>query len=234
MSYKFALDAGHMSTTPGKRCLKKLDPNETREWTLNDRICDKVEILLQGYTGWEMIRLDDTTGKKDISTVNRAKAANNFGAADLYSVHHNAGVYGGKGGGIVVYVKAKADAETVALQKALYNKLIEKTGLKGNRSNPTPKSNVSYVLTKSNMNAVLMELGFMDSQTDVPVILREAYADQCAAAIVEVIVARGKLQKKAEEPKKLYYVQAGAFSTETKAKALVAQLKAAGFDAIIK
>lgn len=234
MSYKFALDAGHCLSTPGKRCLKKLDPNQTREWILNDRICDKVEILLQGYTGWEMIRLDDTTGKKDISTVNRAKAANNFGAADLYSVHHNAGVDGGKGGGIAVYVKAKADAETVALQKALYNQLIVKTGLKGNRSNPTPKSNVSNVLTKSKMAAVLMELGFMDSQTDVPVILTEAYADQCAAAIVEVIVARGKLKKKAAAPKKLYYVQAGAFSTETKAKALVAQLKAAGFDAIIK
>jgi len=234
MSYKFALDAGHCLSTPGKRCLKKLDPNQTREWVLNDRICDKVEILLQSYTGWEMIRLDDTTGKKDISTVNRAKAANNFGAADLYSVHHNAGIEGGKGGGIVVYVKAKADAETVALQKALYNQLIVKTGLKGNRSNPTPKSNVSNVLTKSKMTAVLMELGFMDSQTDVPVILTEAYADQCAAAIVEVIVARGKLQKKAAAPKKLYYVQAGAFSTETKAKALVAQLKAAGFDAIIK
>lgn len=232
--FKIALDAGHYSKTAGKRCLKKLDPNETREWTLNDRIADKVEIGLQAYTGYELLRLDDPTGKKEISTEKRAKAANDWGADDLYSIHHNAGIEGGKGGGIAVYVEKNADANTVALQKALYKKLIEKTGLKGNRSNPTPKSNVSKVLTRSNMSAVLMELGFMDSTTDVPVILTEDYADQCAAAIVEVMVERGKLQKKVEAPAKLYRVQTGAFSTKSKAEAQVAALKKAGFDAIIK
>jgi hypothetical protein len=48
------------------------------------------------------------------------------------------------------------------------------------------------------MPAVLLELGFMDSKTDVPVILSEKYAYQCAAAIVKVLVKRGKLEKKAE------------------------------------
>lgn len=234
MSYKIALDAGHYSKTSGKRCLKKLDPNETREWTLNDRIADKVEIGLQAYTGYELLRLDDPTGKKEISTDKRAKAANDWVADDLYSIHHNAGADGGKGGGIVVYVEKNADANTVALQKALYKKLIEKTGLKGNRSNPTPKSNVSKVLTRSNMTAVLMELGFMDSKTDTPIILTDEYADQCAEAIVEVMVERGKLQKKAEEPAKHYRVQTGYFSTKSKAEAQVAALKKAGFEAIIK
>lgn len=234
MAYKIALDAGHYSKTAGKRCMKKLDPNETREWTLNDRIADKVEVLLQGYTGWELIRVDDTTGKKEISTENRAKAANDFGADIYFAVHHNAGIKGGNGGGIVVYVAKNADATEVELQKELYNELIAATGLKGNRSNPTPKSNVSKVLTRTNMSAVLMELGFMDSKTDVPVILSEKYADQCAAAIVKVMVSRGKLTKVEAAPKKLYRVQIGAFSTKTKAEDMVAALKKAGFDAIIK
>lgn len=234
MSYKIALDAGHYSKTPGKRCMKKLDPNETREWFLNDRVADKIETRLQGYTGWELLRLDDPTGKKEISTAKRAKAANDWGADDLYSLHHNAGAKGGKGGGIVAYIKKLANAAAETLQKALYNKLIEKTGLKGNRSNPMPKSNVSKVLTRTNMPAVLMELGFMDSTTDTPIILTDEYADQCAEAIVEVMVERGKLQKKAEAPAKRYRVQTGVFSIKTKADAQVAALKKAGFEAIIK
>ena len=87
------------------------------------------------------------------------------------------------------------------------------------------------------MPAVLLELGFMDSKTDVPVILTEKYADQCAAAIVKVLVARGKLAKKATAPAaapdKLYRVQVGAFREKPNADSLVARLKAAGFDAVI-
>ena len=43
---KIALTAGHYLGTPGKCCLKRLDPKETKEWVLNDRIADKVEKLL--------------------------------------------------------------------------------------------------------------------------------------------------------------------------------------------
>jgi N-acetylmuramoyl-L-alanine amidase len=237
MAFKIALDAGHYQKTAGKRCLKKLDPKETREWVLNDRIADKVEKLLQGYTGWTLIRTDDTTGAKEISTTDRAKVANAFQADFFLSIHHNAGILGGKGGGIVAYVGKKANDTTVTWQKELYKELIAATGLKGNRSNPTPKSNVSNVLTKTKMDAVLLELGFMDSATDVPVILTEKYADQCAAAIVKVLVARGKLAKKAAAPaadtNKIYRVQCGAFKEKPNAEKLVAQLKAKGFDAII-
>ena len=104
MAFKIALTAGHYLNTAGKRCLKSLDPNETREWVLNDRIADKVEKLLENYTSWELIRTDDTTGKKDISLAARTNAANNFKADFYLSVHHNAGVNGQKGGGIMVYV----------------------------------------------------------------------------------------------------------------------------------
>ena len=233
MAFKIALDAGHYSKTSGKRCLKKLDPNETREWTLNDRIADKAEVLLQGYEGYELIRVDDTLGKKNIGTTERAKAANSFGADFYLSIHHNAGIKGGSGGGIVVYVAKKSSTASVEWQKELYSELIASTGLKGNRSNPTPKANYT-VLTKTTMPAVLLELGFMDSKTDVPVILSEEYADQCAQAIVNVLVSRGGLRKKEAAPAKLFKVQTGAFSTKSKAEAQVAALKKAGFETIIK
>lgn len=240
MAFKIALTAGHYMGTQGKRCLKKLDPKETREWWLNDRIADKVEKLLKGYTGYELIRTDDTTGKKDISLTARTNAANNFKADFYLSIHHNAGVNGGKGGGIVSIVYTKAQAKSIEWQKDLYNALIDATGLKGNRATPTPKMNLHEV-RETTMPAVLLELGFMDSATDVPVILTEKFADQCAAAIVSVLVKRGGLKEKpVEQPKpveqesgKIYRVQVGAYTQKANAEATKKKLEAAGFDAII-
>ena len=226
--FKIALTAGHYLNTPGKRCIKALDPNETREWVLNDRIADKVQKLLEGFTGWELIRTDDTTGKQDISLEARTDAANDFGADIYLSIHHNAGIDGGKGGGIVSIVYTKASAESMAWQKELYDALIASTGLKGNRVTPLAKMDLHEV-RETKMPAVLLELGFMDSATDVPVILTEKYADQCAAAIVKVLVERGKLQKKPAPSGKIYRVQVGAFSDEKNAKIMVEKLKAAGF-----
>ena len=230
--FKIALTAGHYLGTPGKRCLKKFDANETREWTLNDRIADKVEKLLTNYTGYELIRTDDTTGKKDIGLTARTNAANNFKADFYLSIHHNAGVNGGTGGGIVAYIYTGASAASAEWQKDLYNSLIAKTGLKGNRSNPLAKANLHEV-RETKMPAVLLELGFMDSKTDVPVILTEDYANKCAEAIVEVLVKRGGLAKKPAQPTKLYRVQVGAFANKANAESLVNRLKKDGYDAAI-
>ena len=37
MGMIIAIDAGHYNNTPGKRCMKAIDPNETRERFLNAR-----------------------------------------------------------------------------------------------------------------------------------------------------------------------------------------------------
>jgi len=195
--FKIALNAGHGYYTAGKRCLKSLDPNETREWVLNARICDKVQEKLKGYTGYEIIRLDDTTGTEDVPLRTRTDKANNFEADFYLAIHHNAGIAGSSGGGIVSVVYTTASAVSVEWQKALYDSLIERTGLKGNRSTPLAKMNLHEV-RESGMPAVLLELGFMDSKTDVPIILSEDFADKCAAAIVEVLVAKGGLKKQTE------------------------------------
>ena len=194
--FKIALSAGHYKYTAGKRCDKKLDPNQTREWVLNDRICDKIENLLKNYEGYELLRLDDTTGEKGISLSQRSSASNKFGADFYLAIHHNAGVKGGSGGGIVAFIyNGKVSAATVEWQKELYDALIKKTGLKGNRAVPLAKDNL-HECREPKAPAVLLELGFMDSKTDVPIILTDKYAQQCAEAIVEVIVKRGKLTKK--------------------------------------
>lgn len=204
--FKIALTAGHYMGTPGKRCLKALDPKETREWWLNDRIADKIQKKLKEYDGVEVLRTDDTTGKTDVSLRDRTSKANNWGADFYLSIHHNAsdpknytyvnGVKCLKGGGIVAiaYDKTK-NKNTLEWQKALYDSLIKHTGLKGNRAEPLAKMDLHEV-RETSMPAVLLELGFMDSATDVPIILTDTFADKCAEAITQTIVAKAGLVRK--------------------------------------
>lgn len=167
--------------TLGKRCLKSIDPAQTREWYLNDRIADAVQKILASYD-CTVIRVDDTTGAKDVSLFNRVKAANNANADIYISIHHNAGINGGTGGGTVVYY-CSTKAERKKQAKRLYDSIVNRTGLVGNRSQKVI-NNGFYVIKNTKMPAFLIENGFMDSQTDVPVILSENHAVKTAQGVV--------------------------------------------------
>ncbi len=197
--FKIVLDAGHGVNTLGKRCLKSIDPKQTREWTLNARICDKVQNYLKAYEGYQLLRVDDTTGKKDVALYTRVTNANKFGADFYLSIHHNAGIKGGKGGGVVAFTYTNVGADTKDWQSKLYNAIVNATGLKGNRAVPLSTASF-YVLRKTKMPAVLLECGFMDSTVDTPIILTDAFADKVAKAIVDVIVKNGGLTKKVVQP----------------------------------
>ena len=231
-----AIDAGHGLTTSGKRCMKALDPNETREWWLNNRIADRLEVLLASYD-CKIIRVDDTTGAKDISLANRVAKANN-GKADVYiSIHHNAGANGGNSGGTeVYYYSSKAERKTQAT--ALYNALINYTGLKGNRATPVRK-HAYYVVKNTNMPAFLSENGYMDSKIDRPIILTSGHAEKTAMSILRFLVEQFGLKQveapeaPTEKPGTVYRVQVGAYSVKANAEAMQKKLKASGYDATI-
>lgn len=230
-----AIDAGHGLKTSGKRCDVTIDPKCTREWVLNDRIADKLEKLLANYN-CSTIRVDDTTGDKDIPLANRVATANKANADVYISIHHNAGVNRGTGGGVVVfYYSSKAERATQA--QALYNAVVAKNGLVGNRSTKVDKK-AYYVLKNTEMPAFLIENGFMDSKTDVPIILTEAHADKTAQGILDFLVKTYSLKANKKTPtttttKKIYRVQCGAFSNKKNAEALKKKLNTAGFDATI-
>ena len=192
--FKLALNAGHGRNTAGKRCLKTLDPNETREWVLNSRICKRIEEKLRVYGDIEVLRLDDVTGVTDVALKKRTDKANTFGADFYLSIHHNAGINGGSGGGIMAFVYTKASTKSSEWQNDLYDSVIKYTGLKGNRANPITTANL-HECRESKMPCVLLECGFMDSSTDVPIILTDNFAEQVATACVEVIVAKAGLAK---------------------------------------
>lgn len=215
--FRLALNAGHGRNTAGKRCLKSIDPNETREWILNSRICDKIQVKLSTYDGIEVKRMDDVTGVVDRTIATRTKTANTYGADFYLSVHHNAGIHGGTGGGIVAYTYLSVDNKTKEWQKALYQAAITHSGLKGNRATPLASQDLGEC-RETSMPAVLMECGFMDSVVDTPIILTDQFAEQMADAFVEVLVnfSGAKPKKvpdasaKPEEVSQLYRVRASA------------------------
>lgn len=180
-----AIDAGHGMGTAGKRCLKSIDPLETREWYLNDRIADILETKLAGYN-CHVVRVDDTIGVKDIPLAARVKTANSANADVYVSIHHNAGLNGRSGGGTVVYYHSAA-AERPRQAQSLYNAITARTGLTGNRSSRVVK-NGFYVLRNTKVPAFLIENGFMDSPADVPVILSASHAEKTAQGILDFLI----------------------------------------------
>lgn len=230
MSVKIAIDAGHGLYTSGKRCMKKIDKSETREWFLNNRIADELEELLKSYE-CEVLRVDDTTGRTDISLSNRVKKANDWGADVYISIHHNAGVNGGSGGGTeVYYYSSNAERKTQAVR--LYNAVVSLTGLEGNRSSKVKKYPF-YVVKNTKMPAFLIENGFMDSTADVPIILTQAHAEKTAKGLSNFLADQLKLVKREPESKLIYKVQVGAFSNKNNAESLKNRLKAEGYEAVV-
>ncbi len=195
-AFKLALVAAHNLSTP-KGCWAMFDPNETREWVLNDRIADRLEKLLSEYDGIEVLRIDDTNGIADMSLSDITSRANRWGADFYLSIHHNGGILGGDGGGIVAIAYTNPQPESLLWQKELYDAAIKHTSLVGNRATPLARMNLHEV-RETLMPAVLMECGFMDSSTDVPIILSEEFAFGMAEAFCEVIVRRSGARKKSE------------------------------------
>lgn len=179
---KIALDAGHGLHTPGKRCLDKLDPNETREYVLNAKVCNYAEEMLKKI-GVDVIRTDNVA--TDVALTARTNKANSEKCDYFISVHHNAGVNGGSGGGVIVcHYPSTAREKDAAL---LYKYVTENNGLFGNRVQKLQSRKDLHVLSKTAMGALLLENGFMDSKTDVPIILTDDHAVKTAIGIVDFI-----------------------------------------------
>ncbi len=193
--FKIAYCAGHYLGTAGKRVPKALDPGQTREWTLNDRVARYFAQAAKQYDV-ALLRTDDATGKKHISIKNRTKKANSWGADIYVDMHHNAGIKGGTGGGVVAYCKKK-DATGKGYRDAIYAAVIAAGKLKGNRAKPLAEKNYS-TMVYSKAPAVIMEYGFMDSKVDYPIISTEDYAKKVGYATMEAIAQIAGLKKKKE------------------------------------
>lgn len=158
MTYKIAYDGGHGINTPGKRT-----PDGEREWSFNDKVVRAFEAELKNYEGVSLKRLDDTSGKTDVSLTKRTNDANAWGANIFVSFHHNAitGVWGTHTGTETFYHRGSSQGGRLA-------GLVQAANVKayGIRDRGLKTSNL-HITRETNMPAVLIEGGFMDSTVDI-------------------------------------------------------------------
>lgn len=80
--------------------------------------------------------------------------------ADYYvSIHHNAGINGGTGGGTIIFAYPGTSGKTKKAQEAIYKHAIARAGLKSNRSDGTITEDF-YVLRKTIMSAKSFDKSF--------------------------------------------------------------------------
>lgn len=205
---KIAIDSGHGLNTSGKEVPSYIGMGKIKEWTLNDRITTKLITMLRQYEDVKVLRLDDPTGKADIPLKERSQKANNFKADICISNHHNAGIGGKNGGGLVIYRYPNSTKFTKAMQRLLYDCLIAETGLKGNRTSPLMEKNFHMVRVPK-MAAVLIEHGFMDSRSDMKEVIKEDFSTKSARGIVKFLEKQYGIKKKVvvqpEKPSNEFY-----------------------------
>lgn len=187
---KIAIDAGHGYNTTGKRT-----PDGIKEWTLNDKVRDKVVEILKDYDV-DFIFPDNNEGKIDEGLSTRRNMYVNANADACVSTHHNAlkGKWG-KHTGVEVYVDKNCTEKDMQLAEAIYKRLVEYTGLKGRGIKKVDFT----VINQNKVPAVLVEGGFMDSTIDHPVITsekgQEAYARAVAEGLIEFLGLKKKTKK---------------------------------------
>lgn len=184
---KIGLDAGHGLKTVGKQT-----PDGIKEWTLNDKVRDKVVKILAEYD-CEIVNVDNDEGAVDESLSARLARYVNAGVSVFVSIHHNAfkGVWG-NATGVEVYTDKKSTADDIRLANLIYGKLVQNTGLKGRGI----KKASFTVINQNKIPAVLCEGGFMDGKSDYKVITSETGQEAYAKAVAEGIIEFLGLTKK--------------------------------------
>ena len=187
MAFKIALDAGHGLNTAGKRT-----PDGIREWSLNDKVRDKVVEMLRDYDV-SFIHTDNDEGKTDESLSKRVATYKAAGVASMVSIHHNA--YTGNWNsatGVEVYVDRSCTDADLRLANLIYERLVAYTGLKGRG---VKRANFQ-IINQNKIPAVLCEGGFMDGTSDYRYITSDAGQTAYAKAIAESLIEFHGLKKK--------------------------------------
>ena len=201
MAVKIALDAGHGLYTAGKQT-----PDGIKEWTLNDKVRDKVVDFLSDYD-CEFIHLDNNEGNTDESLANRVSKYINAGVSAVVSIHHNA--FTGKWNtatGVGVFTDKNPTTADLRLADCIYGRLVNYTGLKGRGI----QAEDWWVINQDKIPAVLVEGGFMDGTNDYKVITSDAgqtaYAKAVAEGLIEFLGLKKKTVKAPEKISVTYQV----------------------------
>src|SRR5690625_2778358 len=188
MTKVVAIDAGHGINTPGKRT-----PDDEREWSFNSIVAQSIIDNLIKYRGVITVRLDDPTGKRDVPLRERTNKANSAKADILISCHHNAntGKWGNWTGTETYHYPGSTKGKQLA--QAIHPEVVKAYGLRDRGI----KSANFHMLRESNMPAILIEGGFMDSTVDIKKLRDKKVLEQAGKNIADAIANYFNLNKKA-------------------------------------
>ena len=187
---KIGIDAGHGLKTAGKQT-----PDGIKEWTLNDKVRDKVVSLLSSYD-CELVLTDNDEGNTDESLTSRVNKYITAGVDAFVSIHHNAFTGDWNSAtGVEVYVDKNATEKDMRLAELIYTRLYKNTGLKGRG---IKKANFQ-VINQNSIPAVLVEGGFMTNKQDHKIIASVSGQSAYAKAVAEGLIEFLKLKKEAPE-----------------------------------
>lgn len=224
---KVFLDAGHGGKDSGAV------GNGLKEKDLNLTMAKKVgEILTNEYENVTV--LYSRTTDKTVSLKERTDMANKANSDYFFSIHVNAG--GGTGYEDYVY-NGKIQSTTESNRITIHNEVVKVLNKYGIKNRGRKRANF-HVLRETRMPAMLVETLFIDNVNDAKILKNQNFINDISRAYATGIAkALGLKEKPKSQPKqtgKLYKVQVGAFSKRENAEKLLKELKAKGYDAIIK
>lgn len=213
---KVFLSAGHGGSDPGAVAfnMKEKDINLNIMLACN-------EVLVRHGVTTVLSRIKD----ENDPVTDEAKEANTSGADIAVSFHTNAG---GGDGSESLYYGTSADGKRLA-------ELCEKhTKVLGQNSRGVKQRDGLWFIKTTTMPAVICECAFIDHDIDNNIIdtveEQKAFGVAYAKAILEYLNIAY-----VEPSNSLYRVQLGAYKNKNNAEAMLAKIKAAGFnDAFIK
>lgn len=177
---KIAIDDGHGMETAGKRTPIFSDGTYMRENEFNNAVAQLLPDMFKKVGVDTIFVAPEDTDTALATRVSRANVAK----ADAYvSIHANAygdGISFNDAQGIETWIYNLSDSNTYNLAKCVQDELVK---LCGRRDRGIKESTSLYVLTQTNMPAILVECGFMTNLEEAKLLLSEDYRKRCAEAI---------------------------------------------------
>ncbi|WP_377887939.1 N-acetylmuramoyl-L-alanine amidase [Alkalihalobacillus sp. R86527] len=168
---------------------------------------------------------------KTVSLNQRTDFANAKGADFFLSIHNNAA--GGRGFESYIYNRT-VPAETVRIQNVIHNTIATSVLNKYKIPNRGKKRANFHVLRETKMHALLIEVLFIDNNTDLNLLNDSLFIKDVSMAIAEGTAKALNLPKKTPPPSlALYKVIAGSFNDKENAEVRAKLLADKGFDSFI-
>ncbi|WP_408009642.1 N-acetylmuramoyl-L-alanine amidase [Pseudalkalibacillus sp. A8] len=219
---RVVIDPGHGGSDPGAVY------KQYREKDFNL----KVSLLVRDYLleSYDVDIMMTRTTDKTMSLKERTDFANARNADFFCSIHHNAA--GGRGFESYIY-NGTVPESTKQIQNVVHKEYMFTASKYGVIDRGQKRANF-YVLRNTRMNALLLEVLFVDNEQDLKLILNEQFVRDVSKAIATGIAKALSLKAKpTPEPVTLYKVIAGSFKEEENARERVRFLEQNKIDSFI-